>query len=184
MEFNFKDSWKFNVAAYKLDRLLALNMVPVTVERRHNGKRGSFTWWADDIVMDEEARLKKKQDAPDADAWNYQMHIVRVFDQLIFNTDRNLGNLLIDKNWQIWMIDHSRAFPAHDYLKEPKNLERCDQDLLGKLKQLNTEILKTELGTYLTAAEIKALLARRDKIVKAFAEKGPSALYQSQRRPD
>ena len=39
---------------------------------------------------------------------------VRMFDQLIYNVDRNLGNLVIDKNWTIWMIDHSRAFRLLD----------------------------------------------------------------------
>jgi hypothetical protein len=182
--YNFKDSWKFNLAAYKLDRLLGLNMIPVTVERRYDGKSGSFTWWVDDVTMDEGDRTKKKAEAPDTDNWNNQMHIVWVFDQLIFNFDRNLGNLLIDKNWQIWMIDHSRSFQTQPNLREPKNLVRCDRDLLEKLKQLNTETLKKEIGKYLTAWEIKGLLARRDKIVKAFEEKGPSALYESQRRPD
>jgi hypothetical protein len=182
--YNFKDSWKFNLAAYKLDRLLGLNMIPVTVERRYDGKSGSFTWWVDDVTMDEGDRTKKKAEAPDTDNWNNQMQIVWVFDQLIFNFDRNLGNLLIDKNWQIWMIDHSRSFQTQPNLREPKNLVRCDRDLLEKLKQLNTETLKKELGKYVTAWEIKGLLARRDKIVKAFEEKGPSALYESQRRPD
>ena len=183
-EFNFKDSWKFNVAAYKLDRILGLNMVPVTVERRHTGKSASYTWWVDDVVMDEGDRQKKKIEAPDPDYWNAQIQMVRVFDQLIYNMDRNLANLLIDKNWRIWMIDHSRAFRTLTLLKEPKNLARCDQDLLEKLKQLNVETLKKELGMYLAAPEIKGLLARRDRIVKAFEEKGPSALYKSPRRPD
>jgi hypothetical protein len=183
-EFNFKDSWKFNLAAYKLDRLLGLNMIPATVERRYNGRSGSFTWWVDDVIMDEGERAKKKAEAPDTTKWNDQMYIVRVFDQLIFNTDRNLGNLLIDKNWQAWMIDHSRTFRILPNLREPKNLERCDRDLLERLKQLNTETLTKELGKYLTGSEIKGLLARRDKIVKAFADKGPSALYDSPRRPD
>ena len=179
-----KRSWGFNVAAYKLDRILGLNMIPVTVERRYNSAPASFTWWVDDVVMNEGDRIKRKVEAPGSDNWNAQMHIVRVFDQLIFNVNRNLGNLLIDKNWQIWMIDHSRSFRMLTSLREPKNLERCDQDLLEKLKQLNSELLKKELGKYLAAPEIKGLLARRDRIVKAFEEKGPSALYKSQRRPD
>jgi len=183
-EFNFKDTWMFNLAAYKLDRLLGLNMIPVTVERRYEGKSGSFTWWVDDVTMDEGERTKKKAEAPDSDNWNDQMHIVRVFDQLIYNEDRNLGNLLIDKSWQIWMIDHTRAFRTLPNLREPKNLARCDRDLLAKLKQLNTETLTKELGKYLRPLEIKGLLARRDRIVKAFADKGPSALYDSPRRPD
>ena len=183
-EMNFKDTWKFNLAAYKLDQLLGLNMIPVTVERRYKGASGSFTWWVDDVLMDEVDRTKKKIEAPDTENWNNQMHCVRVFDQLIFNVDRNLQNLLIDKNWQIWMIDHSRAFRMLTSLRETKNLQRCDQDLLERLKQLNAETLKKELGTYLTAPEIKGLLARRDRIVKVFEELGPSAIYTSARRPD
>jgi hypothetical protein len=183
-EMNFKDTWKFNLAAYKLDRLLGLNMVPVTVERRYRGAPGSFTWWVDDVLMDEVDRTKKKIEAPDAKNWNNQMHCVRVFDQLIFNVDRNLQNLLIDKDWQIWMIDHSRSFRMLTSLREAKNLQRCDQDLLEKLKQLNDATLKKELGTYLSTAEIKGLLARRDRIVKTFEDLGPSVLYTSPRRPD
>jgi hypothetical protein len=183
-ELNFKDSWKFNVAAYKLDQMLGLNMIPVTVERSYRGSGGSFTWWVDDVVMDEGDRIKKKLQAPDIESWNAQMQIVRVFDQLIFNVDRNLGNLIIDKNWQIWMIDHSRSFRMLLTLREPKNLQQCDRDLIEKLKQLNAETLKKELGKYLDGMEIKGLLARRDRIVKAFEEKGAAAIYTSQRRPD
>ena len=183
-EINFRDSWKFNVAAYKLDQLLGLNMVPVTVERSFRGSTGSYTWWVDDVLMDEGDRLKRKQQAPDVDNWNHQMHIVRVFDQLIFNTDRNLGNLLIDRNWQIWMIDHSRSCRTLTGLREPKNLVHCDKELLAKLKELNAETLNKALGRYLGGMEIRGLLARRDRIVKAFEEKGPSALYTSPRRPD
>ncbi|MBI3684720.1 MAG: hypothetical protein HY235_30490, partial [Acidobacteria bacterium] len=59
-ELNFKDSWKFNLAAYKLDRLLGLNMVPVTVERRFRNQLGSSTWWVDDVLMTELTRYNKK----------------------------------------------------------------------------------------------------------------------------
>ena len=183
-EMNFKDTWKFNLAAYKLDQLLGLNMIPVTVERRYKGASGSFTWWVDDILMDEVDRTKKKIEPPDTENWNNQMHCVRVFDQLIFNVDRNLQNLLIDKNWQIWMIDHSRAFRMLTSLRESKNLEKCDTALLERLKGLTAETLKKELGGYLTAPEIKGVLTRRDRIVKTFEGMGPSVLYTSQRRPD
>ena len=33
-ELNFKDSYKFNIAAYRLDKILGLNMIPVSVERK------------------------------------------------------------------------------------------------------------------------------------------------------
>lgn len=177
-ELNFKDSYKFNVAAYKLNRMLGLDMVPVTVERKYAGKSSSFCWWVDDVLMDEMQRLQKKTDPPDQDHWNKQMWIVRVFDQLIYNTDRNLGNLIIDKDWKIWMIDHTRAFrTAHD-LKEVKNLEKCEKNLLERLKALDEATLTSELKPFLTKAEITGLLKRRDKIVQFFEEKGPDSLYE------
>jgi hypothetical protein len=97
IELNFRDSWRYNVAAYKLDRLLGLGMVPATVDRLHNGKRGSFTWWVDEVLMDEEERQRQNQRAPRQDDWNQQIFMMRLFDQLISNVDRNMGNLLIDK---------------------------------------------------------------------------------------
>ena len=109
-EFNFRDSYKFNMAAYELDKLLELNMVPVSVERKVGGNMAAVTWWVDDALMTELDRHKKKMEPPDLKTWNPQMYVCRVFDQLIYNTDRNLGNLVITKDWKIWMIDHTRAF--------------------------------------------------------------------------
>src|ERR1039458_8090180 len=184
-EMVFRDSWEFNVAAYKLDRLLGLNMIPATVERVYQGTHGSFTWWVDDVLMDEGERQSKKQQSPDKQTWDDQMSIVNVFDQLIYNIDRNVGNLLYDKDWQIWMIDHTRAFRTNTDLMDAKVLTRCDSALLEKLKQLDAATLKKEIGRYdVGDLQIKGLLARRDKIVKIFEQKGPSALYTSPRLPD
>jgi hypothetical protein len=181
-EFNFRDTWKFDVAGYKLDRLLGLNMVPVSVERKHSGRSACFTWWVDDVLMLELDRVQKKMEPPDVKSWNEQMEIVRVFDQLIFNTDRNLGNIVIDKRWRIWMIDHSRAFRISHDIREPKNLTRCDRALWAKMKELTEAQLTSALGEYVRKNEIEAMLVRRDKIVKHFEEKGGSFLYDSPRR--
>ena len=107
-----------------------------------------------------------------------------MFDQLIYNTDRNLGNVLITKDWKIWMIDHSRTFRRHKTLKTPGNLGKCDRRLLAAMRKLNYEMLASELRPYLNKVQIKALLARRDRIVKFFdtavAQKGEHAvLYDS-----
>jgi hypothetical protein len=181
-ELNFRDTWKFDVAGYKLDRLLGLNMVPVSVERKHKGSAACFSWWVDDVLMLEIDRVKKKAQPPDVPTWNDQMEIVRVFDQLIFNTDRNLGNLVIDKKWRIWMIDHSRAFRMLQDIREPKNLKRCDRALLQKMRELTEPQLTGSMGEYLNKMEIQALLARRDKIVKHYEEMGENTLYDSTRR--
>ena len=126
--------------------------------------------------------MKKKVQPPENDSWNNQMYIVRVFDQLIFNTDRNVGNLLITKDWQLWMIDHTRAFRLHTTLRTPKDLVRCDRDLLAAMKRLDEASLKQEMGSYLTSKEIKGLLGRRGKIVAFFEKGSPSNIYVSARR--
>ncbi len=184
-ELIFRDSWKFDVAAYKLDRLLGLNMIPTAVERSYNGSHSSFTWWIDDVLMDEDQRQARKAQAPDQARWNDQMCIVNVFDNLIYNVDENKGNEIYDKNWDLWEIDKSRSFRSNTSLLDPKLLTRCDSALLEKLKQLDAATLKKELGGYdVGDMQIKGLLARRDKIVKFFEDKGPSSMYTSPRRPE
>jgi hypothetical protein len=177
VEFNFRDSWMYNVAAYRIDRLIGLNMVPVSVSRRYGSDRAAFTWWIDDVLMEEGDRLKKKIDAPDVLAWNRQMQLVRVFDQLIANTDRNVGNLVITKDWRIWPIDHTRAFRLNRAPKSVANITRCDRQVLEKLKQLDRETLRKQVGDVLTNDEIDAVLARRDAIVKHLDAVGPSVLF-------
>ena len=110
MELNFRDSYKFNIAAYRLDRLINLNMVPVSVERKVARRIGSFAWWVDDMQMMEAERYKKKISPPNQAAWLDQMANVRIFNELVYNTDPNLGNLLITNDWGIRLIDFSRAF--------------------------------------------------------------------------
>ena len=179
-EFNFRDTWRYNVAAYRLDRLLDLGMIPPSIERSFNGKNGSFTWWVDDVLMDEGARIKKKVEAPEAKRWNEQMWHVRMFDQLIYNVDRNLGNLLIDTDWRIWMIDHTRAFRVYDVLKAQGNLSRMDRRVLERLKTLEKNTLKKIMDDYLSPSEIDTLLKRRDLIVQHF-EKMPALVFDWER---
>jgi hypothetical protein len=176
-EFNFEDSWRFNVAAYRVDRLIGLQMVPVTVSRKWKSAPAAFTWWIDDVMMDEGKRLQDKTQPPDSGLWNEQMQMVRVFDQLIYNVDRNMGNLLIGKTWRVWAIDHTRAFRTQNTLKAPANVTRCDRQVVEGLKQLNKEGLKKSIGEFVTEYQINGLLARRDKIVEILEKAGPSAVF-------
>jgi len=75
------------------------------------------------------------------------------------------------------MIDHTRAFRSRNTLLNPKVLKQCDRQLLTAMKRLTLEDLKAQLGKYLFDNEIKALLARRDKLVQFFDNAGSSALY-------
>jgi len=177
-EFNFRDSWSFNVAAYKLDRLLGLHLVPVSVKRNWRTDVAAFTWWVDDVEMDEAERQKKRIVPGEPERWNQQMQLVRIFDQLIYNTDRNLGNLLIAKDGRIWAIDHTRAFRSLNFLRNPENLTRCDRQVLERLRQLDRATLKRTVGDYLADWDIDALLARRDLIVAHFERVGPGVLFE------
>jgi hypothetical protein len=177
VELNFRDSWRYNVAAYRLSVLLGLDMVPVSVERRHRQRPAAFTWWVDDVMMDEAARLKANRRAPDTDAWNRQMYVVRVFDQLIYNVDRNLGNLLITPDWHVWMIDHTRAFRLHKTLRTPQDLKGCDRTMLARLEALDKATLTRELSRWLEPSEVDALLARRNLIVEFFRNAPPEDLF-------
>ena len=106
-ELNFRDSYKFNIAAYRLDRMLGLGMIPPAVDRKIDGKPAALSWWVDDVMMTEKTRYTSKLKPPDSDVWNQQIYRLRVFDQLIYNIDRNLGNMVISNDWKIWMIDHT-----------------------------------------------------------------------------
>jgi len=175
-EINFVDSYKYNLAAYALAELIGFDdMMPVYVERKWKGRTGSLSWWLP-VKMDEEERVKRKLEPPDQDAWNNQMYKIRVFDQLVYDADPNLTNVLIGENWQLWRIDFTRAFRTSNELKDPGGLVRCDRQLFEKLKALNANELKEKTKQYLTDTEMKAVIARRDKIVgifqKMIAEKG------------
>jgi hypothetical protein len=122
--------------------------------------------------MDEKARHQKKISVPDVEAWNRQMWVLRVFDQLIYNFDRNLGNLLIAKEWQIWMIDHTRAFKHFKQVKTPKELgPRIARELLAGMRRLDQPTLKESMKDVLDGPQIDGLLARRDWIVKYYDAK-------------
>ena len=175
-EMNFVDSYKYNIAAYRLAELLGIDdMLPVYVERSWGGKSGSLSWWLP-VKMDEVARHKQKVAIPDPDAWNNQMYKVRVFDELVYDTDANLTNVLIGADWKIWRVDFTRAFRRSKDLEDPKDLVRCDRQLFEKLKALNGDELAEKTKPYLNKEEVKAVMARRDKIVAQFqkliSEKG------------
>ena len=182
VEFNFRDSWMFNVAAYRLDRALGLKFVPVTVERKWRSTHGAFTWWLDDVQMDEGDRLKKGLNSPDPRGWNEEMQLVRLFDQLIYNVDRNLGNLIITNDWNIWAIDHTRAFRTYEVLKTPANIARCDREVFERLKRLNSGDLRKRLAPYLNSFEINSMLKRRDAIVALIEQRGDVGLFDRKRK--
>ena len=169
------DSYKSEIAAYQMDRLLGLDMVPPTVERRVESNRVSAQLWVEGCV-----RLKDKPDqsSPDVIAWNRQVYRQRVFDNLIANLDRNSGNILIDPLWNVILIDHSRAFDGRSG-KVPFALTRIDREMFARLKALDKAVLAERVRPWLEF-DAGFILNRRDQIVRTFEklikDKGEAAV--------
>jgi hypothetical protein len=170
-ELNFKDTYRYNIAGYRLARLLGLTNVPMSVERAVDGKIAAVTWWVDDVQMDEKDRVKTKSLGPDPVRTNKQIQIMRVWDELIQNRDRNQGNILWTSDWTMWLIDHTRAFRLGNNLLKPEQLSRCDRGLLDRLRAITPASLAEAVGSSLTRQEQDALLARRDKIIKHYDDR-------------
>ena len=164
-EVNFRDSYHFNIAAYKLAQLLGLDhMVPVTVERTWDKRKGSLAWWID-WKWDETRRRKEDVRPPDAVDWAMQQNRMRIFSELVHDTDRNTGNQLITEDWRLWMVDFTRAFRRSNGLFREQSVQRCSRDLLGAMKALTAESVAAATAPHLLPAEISALLNRRDRII-------------------
>ena len=174
----YVEGWKWEIAAYRLDKLLGLNMIPPTIERRFRGDRGSIQLWMN-AVMSGKDKMEKKIPVPKDKLieWNRMYYIMYAFDNLIANEDRHVKNILIDKEWRRIAIDHSRSFRTskkflekliytEDHNAGPMVMKRLPRSLFEKLKTLDYQMIKDAVGEYLTDKEIEAVLIRRDLIIE------------------
>jgi hypothetical protein len=165
----FWESYKSEIAAYEMDKLLGLDMVPPTVERRVDGATGAAVMWCSQTKSF--GQLKGVPTAPPQHraSWNLQLARAKMFDNLIGNKDPNLGNWLVDPGWNLILIDHTRAFTTDKDLVH-KKMTRIDGALWDKMSALTLETLEPVLGPWMGKGEIKAVLQRRD-LMKAGFEK-------------
>jgi hypothetical protein len=165
------ESYKSEIAAYELDKLLGLGMVPPTVERRvGEWGLGSVQLWVENVRVLKDTAANESRDLV---RWNREVYRQWVFDDLIANIDRNQANMLVDSDWNLVLIDHSRAFTGTGSL--PYKLERIDRQFLDSLRALTDARVKATLGPLLFDGP-KPFLKRRDRILQQFdtliAERG------------
>jgi hypothetical protein len=173
----YMESYKAEIAAYHLDRLLDLGMVPPAVERTLEGKLGAAILWIEGTT----GWNKDKPPRGPEPGWSKQISRMKLFDQLIANIDRNQGNLLYDADWHLFLIDHSRAFTTRTSLGGIAAIGLVDRALWSKIDALTPEDLERTLGMWLSADERRAMLTRRDRMREAIAkmvkDKGQAGVF-------
>ena len=168
----FFESYKAEIAAYELDKLLGLGMVPVTVERRVRGELGAAIMWASPTQSFKELGGAPTPPTRYIGYWTIQLIRAKMFDNLIYNGDPNEGNWLKDPAWNLLLIDHSRSFGPEAEMAHA-DMTRIDRYLWEEMQRLNEPMLTGALGEWLSEDEIRAILTRRDvmsDIIDALVE--------------
>ena len=170
------DSWKHEVAAYELDKLVGTGLVPPTVERTLDQATGSLQLWVEKSATEAE-RQERHLTPPDLEAWSRQMCGVRLLHQLTANADAgNTRNVIFAPGFRVYAVDFSRAFATDEALRAEGDLVRFPRRALERLRALDRPTLAARLGAWLDERRIAALLERRDRIValagRLVAEKG------------
>jgi hypothetical protein len=167
----FRDSYKYEVAAYELDKLLQLGLVPPTVSREIDGRRGSLQLWVENAFTELDRRESDRL-PQDYVSWSNELYKLRLLHQLTFNDDaRNVRNVVYDESFQPYAIDNSRSFRRYHYLSDESGLLRFSRGLLARLAGLDRARLERALDPWLDSAEIEAILARRDLLLQTASEK-------------
>lgn len=177
------DQWRFEIAAYRLDKLLGLNMVPPTVERSLDGRPGALSLWVGRTLNLVQVVEQNIVIPPEAEgAFNDMKYVARAWDCLIANDDRTQQNVLYTSDWRTILIDHSRAFGCRgEYGRRlvfglngiktaedgrPFLFRRLPRRFVRAIERLDREAVREAVGRYLENDEIKAILKRRDILLR------------------
>ncbi len=171
------EGWQYEIAAYRLDKLLGLGLVPPTVERRFRDDRGSCQYWVDDCIS-----LRDKEDRglkippQKVLGWNRATYLQRLLDNLIANEDRHMNQILITRDWRMILIDHSRSFRTSGRFvrsllysakspEGPKLMSELPRAVVARVRALDGAAVRAAVGDYLTDEEVRAILVRRDLVL-------------------
>jgi hypothetical protein len=178
----YLEGWRYEIAAYEMDKLLDLNMIPPTVEKRFRNKKGSLQL-AIDLLYDELEIQEKNIQFPEEmrDNRTDRKYIIRAFDSLIGNEDRTQENILINTSWRLILIDHSRSFRSSrmftkqlmygkNGIKGDQPIRRLPRSFVEKIRALTFEKIKEAVGFYLTKREINAIMARKELLLEEIEE--------------
>jgi hypothetical protein len=162
----YRDAAIFEAAAYALSERLGIGRVPPAVVRRIDGVDGTVQIWVEGAVAEVDLLRAGSLAPPSVARWNQHKQVMFLFDNLIGNRDRNQGNILVDRQWNLWLIDHTRAFSASSGLHYRDELTRCERRLWDTLRSLSNDALRTPLEAFLTRREVEGVIERRRLLIE------------------
>jgi hypothetical protein len=176
------ERYEAEVAAYRLSRHLDLDMVPPTVPRRIDGRQGSVQMWVHGYKQ-----AAKVENPPAGDwlaDWTQAVARMRFFDELIDNPDRHAANYLVGEDWNVVLIDHSRAlfFDHQGPLRQAEPPKRFDRSLVERTRELDLSELEGLLGDLFSKSDLKNVIHRRDVLLahvdRVVESRGELAFYE------
>jgi hypothetical protein len=162
MSHGYFESYKSEIAAYEIDKLLGLGMVPPKVERQVDGKVGVAVMWIEGTKSFADLGGVPRPPPAKVAIWNHEIVRAKMFHNLIGDIDPNLGNWLIDPEWRVTLIDQSRSLTTTTKLVH--DLQQVDGPLWERMRALTADGLTRDLSRWLGPAEIRAILERRDRM--------------------
>jgi hypothetical protein len=173
----YVDSYKSEIAAYELDKLIGFHILPVIVERKVKGKKGSLREWVEDVMP----RYGHGHRPPSGTELRDWLHTVWLFDYLIYNIDRGTHNIMIANDWSPVVIDNSLSF--NTFQKPMRPLYRFPREVIEGLRVLEKKPLNKVLRRYLKRHQIDALWNRIQHVLQTVdrrkAQFGESEVYFS-----
>lgn len=150
-------------AAYVVARMLGFNNIPPTVLRELDGKRGTLQLWLEGMETHAELLERRAEMSPD---WVDQMTAIWVFDNLLFNADRHPGNILIDPEGRVWMIDHTQTFQYDERLIDRDQVRRIPRVMWQRLLEISDAEFEQALAGSLDNRQLEAFFKRRERLVE------------------
>lgn len=174
------DSYKYDIAAYELTKLLGIELIPPVVERKIEGRPGSLQVYLENCIREKD-RKRKKRVPPDPPAFFNAIAAVRVFENLTSDECQDTDDLYVHtEDWRVCRVDFSEAFAPSPELLAGCEITVCSRALYDGLLNLDEETLKRALGRYLSEEELAALRLRKnlilEKIKALIADKGEDAV--------
>jgi hypothetical protein len=158
------DSYRYEISAYELDKLLDFNRIPPVVEREIEGTNGSLQLYIEGCKP-LSYQMQRNIQPPDPAGFQDALAEINVFENLSY-CKHDLNDVLIHTNtWKACRVDFSQAFSPTPKLIPDQSIERCSRKLYENLVYLSEEVLQDKLKHWLNSEEISALLERKKIII-------------------